>query len=182
MAEKEQNQEINSSSEPSQEELAKEWEQALSQQEEKEDKQEDLAKEWEQALSQQEEKGSEEKASQEKQPAQDVMADWSKALEEEKTLSGQNVCPEIEKMELLADIPVEISVEIGSTEMKLEEILNLHPNSIVELDRYINEPVDIKVNGKLVAKGELYIVEDQYGIKITQIITPEERIKLIEDY
>ncbi|SNR71030.1 flagellar motor switch protein FliN [Desulfurobacterium atlanticum] len=164
MAEKDQNQqnqenqEINSS-EPSQEELAKEWEQALNQQEENKP----------------EEKGNEEET-----PA-DIMDDWSKAFEEEKS-SQAVACPELEKMELLADIPVEISVEIGSTEMKLEEILNLHPNSIVELDRYISEPVDIKVNGKLIAKGELYIVEDQYGIKITQIITPEERIKLIEDY
>ncbi len=106
------------------------------------------------------------------------MADWSQALAEQEKAEGPT-CPELEKMELLADIPVEISVEVGNTKMKLEDILNLHPNSIVELDRHINEPVDIKVNGKLIAKGELYVVEDQYGIKITQIITPEERLKLI---
>ncbi len=174
--EKQNNQETNQNQqpEPSQEELAAQWEQAIQEQEgEKEEiSQEDVAKEWEQAL--------QEQKPEEKQPTQDVMEDWSKALEEEETAKGENICPELEKMELLADIPVEISVEIGNTDMQLEEILNLHPNSIIELDRHINEPVDIKINGKLVAKGELYIVEDQYGIKITQIVTPEERLKLID--
>ncbi|WP_457567787.1 flagellar motor switch protein FliN [Desulfurobacterium sp.] len=156
----EQNQieETKQQSEPSQEELAAQWEQALAGNEQKT-----------------EEKSGE---SAEEKPAEDIMADWSQALAEQEKAEGPT-CPELEKMELLADIPVEISVEVGNTKMKLEDILNLHPNSIVELDRHINEPVDIKVNGKLIAKGELYVVEDQYGIKITQIITPEERLKLI---
>ncbi len=149
--------------------------------------QEDLAAQWEQALAQ-EQPGSEKQqygtdktpeSTTTEKPAEDVMADWSQALAEQQATEN-TTCPELEKMELLADIPVEISVEVGNTEMKIEDILNLHPNSIVELDRHINEPVDIKVNGKLVAKGELYVVEDQYGIKITQIVTPEERLKLID--
>jgi len=86
---------------------------------------------------------------------------------------------EKEKLDLLMDIPLEISVEIGSTTMPLEEVLKLNPNSIVELDRYINQPVDIKVNGKLIAKGELYTVENHFGIKITSIITVQERMKLL---
>jgi len=142
MAEEEKkNQEENS-----QEDLAKEWEEALKQQAEQEKSQEELAKEWEEALKQQE---TEAKPSKE--------------------------------FELLKDIPLEISVEIGSTKLPLEEILKLHANSVVELDRFINEPVDIKINGKLVAKGELYQVKENYGVKITQIITPEERLKLIEE-
>ncbi|WP_022846293.1 MULTISPECIES: flagellar motor switch protein FliN [unclassified Desulfurobacterium] len=173
MAEEKQNQqevnqnqtEQNQQSELSQEEIAAQWEQALSQQE---------------ADKEQKEKSAEtEDSSSKETPAEDVMADWSQALAEQQE-AEKIACPELEKMELLADIPVEISVEVGNTEMTLEDILNLHPNSIVELDRHINEPVDIKVNGKLVAKGELYVVEDQYGIKITQIVTPEERLKLID--
>ncbi|WP_456420263.1 flagellar motor switch protein FliN [Thermovibrio sp.] len=85
------------------------------------------------------------------------------------------------KMELLKDIPLEITVEVGSTRLPLEEILNLHTNSVVELDRFVDEPVDIKINGKLVAKGKLYVVKDSYGVEIVQIITPEERLKLIEE-
>ncbi|OMH41350.1 flagellar motor switch protein FliN [Desulfurobacterium indicum] len=166
--ETEQNQttENQQSSEPSQEDLAAQWEQALAQQ---------------QTESGEQQEGRDEASANTttETPAEDVMADWSQALAEQQA-TEKMACPELEKMELLADIPVEISVEVGNTEMKLEDILNLHPNSIVELDRHINEPVDIKVNGKLVAKGELYVVEDQYGIKITQIVTPEERLKLID--
>ena len=88
---------------------------------------------------------------------------------------------EKEKLDLLMDIPLEISVEIGSTTMPLEEILKLNPNSIVELDRYIDQPVDIKVNGKLIAKGQLYTVENNFGIKITSIITVQERMKLLSN-
>ncbi|WP_029521976.1 flagellar motor switch protein FliN [Persephonella sp. KM09-Lau-8] len=88
---------------------------------------------------------------------------------------------EKEKLDLLMDIPLEISVEIGSTKMPLEEILKLNPNSIVELDRYIDQPVDIKVNGKLIAKGQLYTVENNFGIKITSIITVQERMKLLSN-
>ncbi len=85
------------------------------------------------------------------------------------------------EFELLKDIPLEISVEIGSTKLPLEEILRLHANSVVELDKFVDEPVDIKINGKLIAKGRLYQVEDNYGVEIVQIITPEERLKLIEE-
>jgi len=88
---------------------------------------------------------------------------------------------EKEKLDILMDIPLEISVEIGSTTMPLEEVLKLNPNSIVELDRYINQPVDIKVNGKLIARGELYTVDDNFGIKITSIVTVQERMKLLTD-
>ncbi|TCK03898.1 flagellar motor switch protein FliN/FliY [Phorcysia thermohydrogeniphila] len=117
------------------------------------------------------------------------MSAWEEALKEQKEKQasseespeeGDESCGE-EKFELLKDIPLEVTIEVGSTSLPLEEVLKLHPNSIVELDRYIHEPVDIKVNGRLIAKGELYTVKDSYGIKITQIITPEERLKLLEE-
>lgn len=90
--------------------------------------------------------------------------------------------PETEegKLSILLDIPLEVTVEIGSTEMAIEEILKLNPNSVIELDRYIDEPIDLKVNGKIIAKGELYTVKNNFGIKITQIITPEDRMKLLD--
>ena len=94
-------------------------------------------------------------------------------------MSAEESCSR--EFEILRDIPLEISVEIGSTKLSLEDILKLHANSVVELDRFVDEPVDIKINGKLVAKGKLYQVEDNYGVEIVQIITPEERLKLIEE-
>lgn len=85
------------------------------------------------------------------------------------------------KMSLLLDIPLEVAIEVGSTEMALEDVLKLNPNSVIELDRYINEPIDLKVNGKIIAKGELYTVKNNFGIRITHIITPEDRLKILEE-
>ncbi|BCD61847.1 flagellar motor switch protein FliN/FliY [Nitratiruptor sp. YY08-26] len=84
------------------------------------------------------------------------------------------------KLSLLLDIPLEITVEIGSTQMPLEDVLKLNPNSVIELDRYVNEPIDLKVNGRVIAKGELYTVKNNFGIKITHIIKPEDRLKILE--
>ncbi len=66
---------------------------------------------------------------------------------------------------------------VGSTTLTLGEVLNLGPGSVVELDNLVEEPVDIKVNGKLVAKGEIVVVEEKFGVKITDIVEKEERVK-----
>ena len=84
------------------------------------------------------------------------------------------------KLAMLLDIPLEVTIEVGSTQMPIEDILKLNPNSVIELDRYINEPVDLKVNGKTIAKGELHTVKNNFGIKITHIITPEDRLKILD--
>jgi len=68
-------------------------------------------------------------------------------------------------------------VVVGSTTLTLEEVLNLGPGSVVELDNLVEEPVDIKVNGKLVAKGEIVVVEEKFGVKITDIVEKEERVR-----
>ena len=84
------------------------------------------------------------------------------------------------KLSLLLDIPLEVTVEIGTTQMPIEDVLKLNPNSVIELDRYVNEPIDLKVNGRVIAKGELYTVKNSFGIKITHIIKPEDRLKILE--
>ncbi len=96
----------------------------------------------------------------------------------------QHPCSEIlkedSKIAMLLDIPLEVTVEIGSTEMAIEDVLKLNPNSVIELDRFVNEPIDLKVNGRVIAKGELYTVKNNFGIKITHIITPEDRLKILD--
>jgi flagellar motor switch protein FliN len=82
-----------------------------------------------------------------------------------------------EKLKKFLDLPLLIEVVVGSTTLTLGEILNLGPGSVVELDNLVEEPVDIKVNGKLVAKGELVVVEEKFGVKITDIVEREERVK-----
>jgi flagellar motor switch protein FliN/FliY len=113
---------------------------------------EDLSSLWQEALKEQEEKEKEEK-------------------KEVLTLDIQ------EKLKKFLDLPLLIEVVVGSTTLTLGEILNIGPGSVVELDNLVEEPVDIKVNGKLVAKGEIVVVEEKFGVKITDIVEKEERVK-----
>lgn len=81
-----------------------------------------------------------------------------------------------ENMDLLMDVSLEVSVELGRTTRKIKEILEFGPGSIIELNRLVGEPVDILVNGKFVATGEVVVIDENFGIRITDIINPEERI------
>jgi len=71
---------------------------------------------------------------------------------------------------VLGDVPVEVTVELGSTEMSLKELLELAEGSIVELNRLAGEPLDLKVGGQLVAQGEVVAVDDSYGLRITNVV------------
>ncbi|WP_457644276.1 flagellar motor switch protein FliN [Persephonella sp.] len=191
MSEEEKKEQEEKEEEIDQEALAEEWakmaesEQKETQEEEEEVDQEKLAEEWaKMAESSEESKEEEETVDQEALAKEwEMMASKEEVAEEEKPVETiqKAVGLEQEKLDLLMDIPLEVSVEIGSTHLPLEEILKLNPNNIVELDKFINQPVDLKVNGKLIAKGELYTVEDHFGIKITSIITVQERMKLLTE-
>lgn len=74
-------------------------------------------------------------------------------------------------LDLLMDVPVKISVELGSCQMPMREVLQLNVGSVVQLDKVADAPVDIYVNNKLMAKGEVVVVEDRFGIKITEIFS-----------
>jgi flagellar motor switch protein FliN/FliY len=107
---------------------------------------------------------------------------WQGALKEQEEKEREEkkevLTPDIqEKLKKFLDLPLLIEVVVGSTTLTLGEILNLGPGSVVELDKLVEEPVDIKVNGKLVAKGELVVVEEKFGVKITDIVEKEERVK-----
>jgi flagellar motor switch protein FliN/FliY len=77
---------------------------------------------------------------------------------------------ERQNLDLLLDVSLPIAVEVGRTQMSLDAILDLVPGSVITLDKKAEEPVDLRVNGKLVARGEVVLVDDVYGIRITQII------------
>lgn len=79
-------------------------------------------------------------------------------------------------LDLLMDIPLEISVELGRMKMLVRDVIELGTGSIVEIDKAAGEPVDVMVNGRLVAKGEVVVIEDNFGVRITEIITPHERL------
>ncbi|UCE25061.1 MAG: flagellar motor switch protein FliN [Candidatus Zixiibacteriota bacterium] len=80
-------------------------------------------------------------------------------------------------IELLMDVTLPISIELGRTRMSISDILSLGPGSVVELNKLAGEPVDLLVNQKVVAKGEVVVIDENFGVRITQLMTPEERLK-----
>ena len=75
-----------------------------------------------------------------------------------------------ENIDLIKDVPLEVTVELGRTSKSIKEILDFAPGTIIELNRIAGEPIDVLVNGKYVAKGEVVIIEESYGIRITEIV------------
>ena len=122
---------------------------------------------------------------------QDAMADeWAAALAEQtETESAAKAAPmeELradtgtvvgnEKLDVILDIPVTLSMEVGRTQVPIRNLLQLNQGSVVELDRMAGEPLDVLVNGTLIAHGEVVVVNEKFGIRLTDIITPSERIQ-----
>ncbi len=79
-------------------------------------------------------------------------------------------------MDLLFDVQLQLSVELGRTSIPVKEILQLGPGSIVELDKLAGEPVDILVNGKLIARGEVVVVDENFGVRVTEVASQAERL------
>lgn len=81
------------------------------------------------------------------------------------------------QMDVILDIPVTMSMEIGRTQLSIRNLLQLNEGSVVELDRFAGEPMDVLVNGTLIAHGEVVVVNDKFGIRLTDVISPTERVK-----
>jgi flagellar motor switch protein FliN/FliY len=125
----------------------------------------------------------------------DADADWGAALAEQAQASGAAAgaagaaAPIFEKLsptgagnanhdiDMILDIPVQLTVELGRTKIPIKHILQLAQGSVVELDGLAGEPMDVLVNGCLIAQGEVVVVNEKFGIRLTDIITPSERIR-----
>ena len=83
-------------------------------------------------------------------------------------------------LEAILDVPVTLSMEVGRTRIPIRNLLQLNQGSVVELDRAAGEPLDVFVNGTLVAHGEVVVVNDKFGIRLTDVISPAERIKKLK--
>ncbi|HTN53884.1 MAG TPA: flagellar motor switch protein FliN [Anaeromyxobacter sp.] len=81
------------------------------------------------------------------------------------------------RLDMLLDVPLEVNVELGRTRLTIQDLLQLGPGSVIELDKVAGEALDILVNGRLVARGEAVVVNDKFGIRITDIVSPQERIQ-----
>ncbi|MGN8260285.1 flagellar motor switch protein FliN [Pseudomonas sp. SMSB3] len=90
---------------------------------------------------------------------------------------NENVSLEGPNLDVILDIPVNISMEVGSTEINIRNLLQLNQGSVIELDRLAGEPLDVLVNGTLIAHGEVVVVNEKFGIRLTDVISPSERIK-----
>ncbi len=80
-------------------------------------------------------------------------------------------------LDILLDVPVTIAMEIGRTKINIRNLLHLNQGSVIELDRLAGEPMDVLVNGTLIAHGEVVVVNDKFGIRLTDVISPSERVK-----
>ncbi len=115
--------------------------------------------------------------------------DWAAAMEEqaESESAGKVSLQEFEEtkhvvnnnpdLEVILDIPVTISMEVGCTSISIRNLLQLNQGSVIELDRLAGEPLDVLVNGTLIAHGEVVVVNEKFGIRMTDVISPSERIK-----
>ena len=85
--------------------------------------------------------------------------------------------PSIRDVGMIMDLPVKVMVELGRTKMSIGELMALHKGSVIELNVHAGDPLDLVVNGCLIAQGEVVIVNDRYGIRLTDIISPSERLR-----
>ncbi|MCU7837372.1 MAG: flagellar motor switch protein FliN [gamma proteobacterium symbiont of Taylorina sp.] len=83
-------------------------------------------------------------------------------------------------LDVILDVPVDISMEIGRTKINIRNLLKLNQGSVIELDRLAGEPMDVLINGTLIAHGEVVVVNDKFGIRLTDVISPAERISKLK--
>jgi len=88
-----------------------------------------------------------------------------------------NLSPELD---VILDIPVTVSMEVGNTDITIRNLLQLNKGSVIELDRMAGEPLDVLVNGTLIAHGEVVVVNEKFGIRLTDVVSPSERIQKLK--
>jgi len=118
----------------------------------------------------------------ESKPAAEVADEFSQVAEQVAPASFTNFAPTPGNMpsgdiNMILDIPVQLTVELGRTRIPIKNILQLAQGSVVELDALAGEPMDVLVNGYLIAQGEVVVVNDKFGIRLTDIVTPSERMR-----
>jgi len=121
---------------------------------------------------------------------QAVADEWAEALEEQASDDSdapaaqfEELMPEQQdtdgnvKIDAILDVPVTVAMEIGRTQITIRNLLHLNQGSVVELDRLAGEPMDVLVNGTLIAQGEVVVVNDKFGVRLTDIVSPTDRVK-----
>ncbi len=149
-------------SENSEEPVADDWAAAMEEQTEAEASETDA--DWGDAL--------QEQAESESTVEDPQTAEFQELAEDKASNSGEDV-----NLDVILDVPVTISMEIGRTRINIRNLLQLNQGSVVELDRLAGEPMDVLVNGTLIAHGEVVVVNEKFGIRLTDVISPSERVR-----
>lgn len=89
----------------------------------------------------------------------------------------EHTTPGLKNLDVVLNIPVDVSLELGRASVDLQSLIDLNQGSVIELNRLVDEPVDVLVNGCLVAKAEVVVVENKFGARITDIVSPEKRVE-----
>ena len=136
--------------------------------------------------------------SEDQKSADEALADeWAAALEEQVPGGGDDAAKAAEfeqlhedgdagaagdvKIDSILDVPVTISMEIGRSRINIRNLLQLNQGSVVELDRLAGEPMDVLINGTLIAQGEVVVVNEKFGIRLTDIVSPADRVKKLSN-
>lgn len=96
------------------------------------------------------------------------------------SLGARSASPPVQSLDFILDIPLRVTVELGRTKMAIREILQLGQGSVVELSKFAGEPLEVLVNERLIARGEVVVVNEKFGIRLTDIISPVERIEQLK--
>ena len=145
--------------------------------------QEAMADEWAAAMEEQGVEGSQDdvdallNGTAEEAPAEQPNDEGFAAAPMVELSEGPSVGEGAADLDVIMDIPVKISMEVGSTDISIRNLLKLNQGSVIELDRLAGEPLDVLVNGTLIAHGEVVVVNEKFGIRMTDVISPSERIK-----
>ncbi len=116
--------------------------------------------------------------------AEDYTAASLKDLSENSPSASQSTSPSMDEqdinLDVILDVPITLSVEIGRAQVPIRDLLRYSQGSVIELDRLVSEPLDVLVNNTLIAHGEVVVVDDQFGIRLTDVISPSERVKKLK--
>ncbi len=145
------------------EKLAAEWESAM---EESGDSDDNVEDEWAAAMAEAE--------AVEGKAADDIKAAPLESFKASPEMKSGTMAPDLD---VILDIPVTISMEVGNTSIPIRNLLQLNQGSVIELDRLAGEPLDVLINGTLIAHGEVVMVNEKFGIRLTDVVSPSERIR-----
>ncbi|WP_435104278.1 flagellar motor switch protein FliN [Arhodomonas sp. AD133] len=154
--------------------------------EDREDDQQALGDDWEAALAEQQgDDGVDDEPSPSDSAPADADTDTDTDTAQRASLddlepSGEGPEDEDVNLDVILDIPVTLSMEIGRTKISIRNLLQLNQGSVVELDRLAGEPMDVMVNGTLVAHGEVVVVNERFGIRLTDVVSPSERVRKLK--